>query len=292
MLFAQLIGQRADFNKADGFVEGIVGQADQTGRRAGCQLGDAAIALGVTALAFIFLVLSAIASQDADGSAASTEGTLVAAFITKSEIVLCSDGRVVNSSDGAVVRDDWSKVHRLSDRIGVLTAGRDLPGLMSRVQSRLARQPAASMSDTVATLRQALVEEWASVTTASRSATKGRTFVFLAGFDETGAPRLFHLDSRTEPEFRIAEMPLFVTVRDLEIGAIATGTQTEDPSATIVGHLGGLQHRQPTIGLHRLLLGAFNATKAQLAASNSRIGGLTYAATIDRTNGFREVTAW
>ena len=206
--------------------------------------------------------------------------------------MLCSDGRVVNSSDGVVVRDDWSKVHRLSDRIGVLTAGRDLPGLMSRVQSRLARQPAASMSDTVATLRQALVEEWASVTTGSRSATRGRTFVFLAGFDETGAPRLFHLDSRTQPEFRIAEMPLFVTVRDLEIGAIATGTQTEDPSATIVRHLDGLQHRQPTIGLHRLLFGTFNATKAQLAASNSRIGGLTYAATIDRTNGFREVTAW
>jgi proteasome subunit B (beta)-like protein len=271
-------------------VEGIVGQVDQTARRAGCQLGDAAIALGATALAFIFLVLSAIASQDSD-TAPSTEGTLVAAFITRNEIVLCSDGRVVSSADGAVVRDDWSKVHRLSDRIGVLTAGRDLPGLMTRVKSQLSRRPAVTMADTVATLRQSLVEEWANVTSGSRSAGRGRTFVFVAGFDESGKPRLFHLDSQTQPEFTLSEMPLFETVRDLEIGAIATGTQTEDPSAVIVRHLGGLQRRQPTLGLHQLLLGAFNETKTQLAASNSRIGGLTYAAAIDRTNGFRDVTA-
>ena len=268
-----------------------MGQADQTARRAGCQLGDAAIALGVTALAFIFLVLSAIASQDSD-AAPSTEGTLVAAFVTKNEIVLCSDGRVVSSADGAVVRDDWSKVHRLSDRIGVLTAGRDLPGLMTRVKSQLSRRPAVTMAETVALMRQALIEQWATVTSGSRSAARGRTFVFVAGFDETGTPRLFHLDSQAQPEFKVSEMPLFVRVRDLEIGAIATGTPTEDPSAVIVRHLDGLQHRQPGLGLHGLLLGAFNATKAQLAASNSRIGGLTYAATIDRTNGFREVTAW
>ena len=265
-------------------------EADQAGR-GGCRLSDAAMALAVTALAFAVLVLSAIAGQDAEASPDSTEGTLVAAFVTRTEIVLCSDGRIVNSADGAVVRDDWSKVHRLSDRVGVLTAGRDLPGLMSRVRTRLARQPDTAMSGLVAALRLALLEEWASVTASSRAATRGRTFVFVAGFDERGAPRLFHLDSQSQPEFRLNEMPLFVEPRDLEIGAIATGTENEDPSAAIVRHLSGLQHQKPALGLHQLLLGAFNATKAQLAARNSRIGGLTYAAAIDRTHGFREMAS-
>jgi hypothetical protein len=275
-------------------VEEAVGKANEIELRTGCRLGDAAMPLGATALAFAFLVLSAIAGHDPGLAAAPTEGTFVAAFVTKNEILLCSDGRIVNSADGAVVRDDWSKVHRLNDRVGMLTAGRDLPGLVSRVRSKLARQASQPISETLNALRVALAEEWASVAApSSKSAAQpGRSFVFVAGFDETGAPRLFHLDSQTQPAFRVTEMPLFVDVRDLEIGAIATGTENPDPSATIVKHLDGLQHRQPTLGLHRLLLGAFNATKAQLAARNTRIGGLTFAASIDLAKGYREVTAW
>ena len=258
--------------------------------RAGCRLSDAAIALGVTGLAFAFLVVSSIAGQDDVSPATATEGTLVAAFVTRNEILLCSDGRVVNSADGVVVRDDWSKVHRVTDRVGMLTAGRELPGLDSRVGARLARTSSTAMAETVQALRLALLEEWGSVAaTSSRSNASGRSFVFVAGFDEHGAPRLFHLDSRSQPAFRITEMPLFTDVRDLEIGAIATGTEQEDPSMTIVKHLGGLQQRQPSLGLHGLLLGAFNATKAQLAARNSRIGGLTFAAAIDRSKGYRAV---
>ena len=249
-------------------------------------VGDAAIALSATALAFLILVLSALAGQD---SSPELEGTLVAAFVTRTEIVLCSDGRVVNSSDGTVVRDDWSKVHRLNDRIGLLTAGRDLPGLTQRTRVKLSRQASTSMTDTVSAIRVALQEEWTSLANGA-SATQGRAFVFVAGFDESGAPRLFHLDSQSA--FKINEMPLFTISRDLEIGAIATGMEPQDPAATIVKYLDGLQRGQPALGLHRLLLGAFNATKAELGSRNARIGGVTFAATIDLTNGFRAITAW
>ena len=261
--------------------------------RGSCQVRDAAIALVATALAFIFLLLSAIANSEPAPvtDAHLVEGTLVAAFVTRGEIVLCSDGRVVNSGDGAVVRDDWSKVHKISDRIGMLTAGRDLPNLLSNVQAKLMRQPQASIATTVAAVRTTLVEEWAGIAeAASRSGGHGRTFVFVAGFDEKGTARLFHLDSATTPAFQVTEMPLFSSARDLEIGAIATGIDNQDPSATIVKHLGGLHSRQPAIALHPLLLGAFNATKAELAARNKRIGGMTFAAAIDRQTGFRAIT--
>jgi len=258
-----------------------------------CDVRDAAIALVATALAFAMLVVSALAGGE-QPSGTDTGGTLVAAFVTKTEIVLASDGRIVNSGDGSVVRDDWSKVHRLSERVGMLTAGRDLPGLLQRVRAKLklARQVSTTISETIGALRAALQEEWASVGVASsRSGTSGRAFVFVAGFDEHGAPRLFYLDSQSSPVFRVTEMPLFIEARDLEIGAIATGMEHQDPSATIVKHLDGLQTRQPGLDLHRLLLGAFNATKAELASRNSRIGGLTFAATIDLQKGFREITA-
>jgi hypothetical protein len=259
--------------------------------RGTCQVRDAAIALVATALAFIFLILSAIANSEPApplSDVGVVEGTLVAAFVTRGEIVLCSDGRVVNAGDGAVVRDDWSKVHKISDRIGMLTAGRDLPNLMPHLGAKLGRHARAPLGETLTMLRTTLREEWAAIAAASsRSGGHGRTFVFLAGFDETGAPRLFYLDSQTTPAFQPTEMPLFDDARDLEIGAIATGTGNQDPSATIVKHLGGLQTRQPTLGLHPLLLGAFNATKAELAVQNKRIGGLTFAAAIDRQSGFR-----
>ena len=51
-------------------------------------------------------------------------GTLIAALVTRSEILLCSDGRVVNSLDRTPIREDWPKVHRLTTRAGLLTAGR------------------------------------------------------------------------------------------------------------------------------------------------------------------------
>jgi hypothetical protein len=264
----------------------VEGAGTNQGRTLG--VGDAAIALAATALAFLILVLSAIAGQE---SSPELEGTLVAAFVTKTEIVLCSDGRVVNSSDGSVVRDDWSKVHQLNDRIGLLTAGRDLPGFTQRARVKLSRQTSTSMADTVNTIRVALQEEWASLAN-GHTPTQGRAFVFVAGFDETGAPRLFHFDSQSSPAFKVNEMPLFTVSRDLEVGAIATGMDQQDPAATIVKYLDGLQKGQPALGLHRLLLGAFNATKAELGSRNSRIGGLTFAATIDLTNGFRAITAW
>ncbi len=50
-------------------------------------------------------------------------GTLVAAVLTTNQIILCSDGRVVSAADGSVIREDWSKVHRLTDRVGLLSVG-------------------------------------------------------------------------------------------------------------------------------------------------------------------------
>ena len=261
--------------------------------RAGCRVSDAAIALGVTGLAFAFLVVSSIAGQDAPSPVTATEGTLVAAFVTKGEIVLCSDGRVVNSADGVVVRDDWSKVHRLNDRVGMLTAGRELPGArFSHSRQARADRIHGDRRDRVGAADGARrgVEQRRGRHRAGRMGQAGRSCSWR---DSTSAarPGSFTWTARSRPAFRVTEMPLFTDVRDLEIGAIATGTEQEDPSTTIVKHLGGLQARQPTIGLHRIAARRVQRDKAELGARNYRIGGLTFAAAIDRQTGFRAITA-
>lgn len=56
------------------------------------------------------------------------EGTLIAAFITRDSVYLLSDGRVINTDTGQV-HNTHSKVHKLSERCGLLVAGAYMPKL-------------------------------------------------------------------------------------------------------------------------------------------------------------------
>ena len=111
-------------------------------------------------------------------------------------------------------------------------------------------------------------------------------FVFVAGFDIRNEPRLFQLDSRSG--FLIDEERVLTDSHELEIHAMSTGSGIDErPSDTIVKYL-NLQTRRTD--LDAWLLGGFNQTKDELARTNARIGGRTFAATIGAASGFREVT--
>jgi len=213
-------------------------------------------------------------------------GTLIAAFVTRAEILLCSDGRAVNSLDGKVISDEWPKVHRLSTRAGLLTAGRSLPGLTRRIEMKLGDSPSAPVTEVVDVVRASLAEEWAVLfPTAPKPGDESRVFVFVAGFDSRNAPRLFQLDSRSG--FLVDEARVLAD-NELEIHAMSTGSGIDErPSDTIVKYL-NLQTRRTD--LDAWLLGGFNQTKDELARTNARIGGRTFAATIGAASGFREVT--
>jgi hypothetical protein len=216
------------------------------------------------------------------------EGTLIAAFITRTQILLCSDGRVVNSATGTKIADDWSKVRRLSTRAGMLTAGRDLPGLMRRFQAKLGDDPSARVTDVVELVRASLDEEWkAAFAAADRRAADTRVFVFVAGFDGYGAPRLFEIDSRSG--FRVDEVPLFRSGRDIEIDALSTASGVdEEPSVMIAKHLNDDFRYAEQLPW---FLAAFDATKEALGLRNPKIGGRTFAATIGAQTGFRDFSA-
>jgi hypothetical protein len=234
-----------------------------------------------------FLALATSASGVASPARSAPTGTLIAAFITKAEILLCSDGRAVNSLDGKVISDEWPKVHRLSARAGLLTAGRSLPGLTRRIETKLGDSTSVPVTEVVDVVRASLAEEWAILfPTPPKPADESRVFVFVGGFDSRNEPRLFQIDSRSG--FLVEEARVLTDGHELEIHAMSTGSGIDErPSETIVKYL-NLQTRRTDF--NAWLLGGFNQTKDELARTNAKIGGRTFAATIGAASGFREVT--
>jgi hypothetical protein len=234
-----------------------------------------------------FLALATSAPRAASLASSGPTGTLIAAFVTKAEILLASDGRAVNSADGRVISDEWPKVHRLSAKAGLLTAGRSLSGLTRRIETKLGDSLAAPVTDVVEIVRASLAEEWAILfPTPPKPSDESRVFVFVAGFDSRNEPRLFQLDSRSG--FLVDESRVLGEGHELEIHAMSTGSGIDEkPSDTIVKYL-NLQTRRTD--LDAWLLGGFNQTKDELGRTNAKIGGRTFAATIGAASGFREVT--
>ena len=228
-----------------------------------------------------------VAALATAGAAGHPTGTLIAAFVTRTEILLCSDGRVVDSVSRSTVRDDWPKVHGLTTRTGLLTAGRDLAGLRDQFVMKLGTQQPEAVSAVATVLRGSLEAEWRALGARSGRPPAGRVFAVVAGFDTDGAPRLFYMDSGTTPSFLMQPVPLFGAGQALEVFAIATNSSVrEDISALIVRNLDALVRQQPGAERRPLMLAAFEAAKRDLSARNPTVGGRTFASIVTPERGY------
>ena len=237
-------------------------------------------------LALALVSMAAAAHRDTGHSA----GTLIATFVTRAEILLCSDGRVVNSVTRATVRDDWPKVHQLTGQTGLLTAGRDLPRLRDLFEARLGRQRPQAVSAVATVVRGALEAEWRALAPASGGTPAGRAFAVVTGFDAGGAPRLFYMDSASRPAFLLQPVPLFGAGQELEVFAISSNIDAnDDVSALLVRHVDALARQQAGTDRRGLMLAAFEAAKQELGMKNPSIGGQTFAAIIARGGGYEPV---
>jgi hypothetical protein len=244
----------------------------------------------LNAAALLAAALAVLPGPFTRPSQSHAAGTLIAAFVTRGEILLCSDGRVVNSATRSALRDDWPKVHRLTDRAGLLTAGRDLPDLRERFNETLGAQRPEAVSAVATVLRGALEAEWRAIAARVGRRPAGRVFAVVGGFDTDGVPRLYYMDSAAQPAFLMQTVPLFAGGQDLEVFAIASDLdRREDVSALLVRQLDVLVKQQPGGDRRALMLGAFDAAKRELAARNPTIGGVTFAAAITPAGGYAEV---
>jgi len=221
-------------------------------------------------------------------------GTLIAAFLTKNAIFFASDGRVIDSNSGKV-HNNWSKVHRINNYVGMLTDGAYLKHLKDDIV-RNCNEKDSSSADGVAQIASLLLKEiWH--LNFNRIEREGklnevRIFIFLAGFDNTKRPRLFYMDNMSDPIFKIQERQLFQSGRDLEIAAMSTGSgQNENPSELLTSEIKkSLQSLSGDYNLSQVLYSSFGATKDQLSVTNSQIGGETFFSKIDISNGYQDLS--
>jgi len=237
--------------------------------------------------------LACLATRPSAATAPSVfrvDGSLVAAFVTKDEILLMSDGRAVSATGDLIVRDDLSKVHRLSGRAGLLTAGRVLPGLAEAARAELAERRAPALLVEVAAVAESLKMAWAAIEPADDGGRAGRSFVFVAGFDEPGNPRVFYLDTRRAPDVPVNEIGVLGDGRELDVVAIASNPRgSTDASDIIVRQVSALYATNRGLARQAILIAAFKAAQAEISSYNPRIGGETFAAVIDLEHGYRPV---
>jgi len=222
-------------------------------------------------------------------------GTLIAAFFTKDEIFLASDGRV-NNIDNGEVHDDWSKVHQINKSVGMLTAGACTPTLATDIINNCKSRGIETVDEVAKIAHLVLKEIWRlNVDMFEREGKLDdiRIFIFLAGFDAHSQPRLFYLDNMSDPIFTIQERNLFQTATDIEIAALSTGSgEEENPSAMLAAdirnNLSSNNAKQNSLPM--ALHSAFNSTKDRLSNRNSSIGGQTFFSRLSVSSGYQDIS--
>ena len=222
-------------------------------------------------------------------------GTLIAAFLTKSDIFLASDGRVICNETGKV-DDNWSKVHKINNYVGMLTAGAYLPHLKDDIIKNCKERSLTFVDHVVKITSLVLKEIWRlNVDRFKRDGKSDeiRIFIFLAGFDQNRVSRLFYLDNLSTPIFNIQERTLFQTSNDLEIAAMSTGSgKVENPSEILFAKINNRLIFNDSVNnnLPGILYSSFNDTKDQLSKTNQRIGGHTFFSKINISSGYHDIS--
>jgi hypothetical protein len=204
------------------------------------------------------------------------KGTLIAAFLTPDSVHLFSDGRVINTNTGQRY-NRHSKVHKLSERCGLLVAGVYMAKLPTMV-SKIAMERDTPYVDQIALIvNQEMANTWRlfEERESPDRVNQARAFAFIVGFDSRNRPRLFYTDNKSNPPFHLQERPLFADGKDLEMGAMSTGSgEIENPSSMLTAEI---QTRLPVrTSLQQLLLTSFDGVKNILASQYEGIGGDTF----------------
>lgn len=203
-------------------------------------------------------------------------------FILKDQIILLSDGRVVNIKTKDILNDETSKVHRLSDKVGMLTAGRFIPGVKELIVENCNKRNFETIDEIAIIASNIFQTAWRK----NYDNTKDiRLFAFIVGFDRNYKPKLYYIDNMTAPPLVLIERKLDLNSDNVEIGVMATGSNNENEvSKYLVENFSALNEK-----LHPVerMIEAFDLTKNQLSIENKSIGGNTFVSIINR-NGFVE----
>jgi len=227
------------------------------------------------------------------GNELAWHGTLIAVAIINDSIHLFSDGRVKDLKTG-VVNDSWSKIHKINNRVGMLTLGISLPSLKDDIIRNCDERGFTDIEDVAPIVSDVLrltVETARKVPENNEVIEKHPVFIFLTGFDKCNKPRLFYLDQRTLPPFAIQERVLDASRDKLEMTGMSTESGiSEDPTSQIMKYISEEHGKFSGQNIGEIINQAFEKTKRILSEKHpNSIGGRTFWSRIDG-NGFMNVS--
>lgn len=245
----------------------------------------------------LFMLITIIAKNRISSIAKDSDysGTLIATVITKEKILLFSDGRIIYGKDNTITSDSFSKLHKLTDKVGMLTAGRYIHKLTPEIVKVCEDTKTIYVEDVVVKTKLMAEKIWQEYSLEhSNNQTNNmrdiRFFLFVVGYDRNSKPRLYYLDNMTPHPFEIQERVLFNAKQNIEIASMSTGSgETEDPGNIIAGYVNYEINMNRKIDLLGAILVSFNKTKEVLSERNHHIGGRTFVAIIDPNNGYENV---
>lgn len=202
-------------------------------------------------------------------------GTLIAAVFTKNNIYLFSDGRTTYNKSGKIALNSVSKVHQITEKIGMLTAGVYIPELMEEIKSEKGSLH-CNIEDIVKIIQKILIKKWDLITTKKDR----RLIVFIVGYDNNDLPRLFIIDNMYKPPFLIKERELNVRTNSLELAVLCTGGGNKfDPSKIMTSYIKKYENQH--IPKDQYINLAFQSTMKDIEKYHSSVGGEIFSLIIN-----------
>lgn len=218
-------------------------------------------------------------------------GTLVCCLTTKENIYLYSDGRV--TKDGQIVSQEFSKVHKVTKFVGMLTAGMHLEPFKPNLVENCSADSIDHIDGVAGIASTLLSKIWdanAQLMDRREKEEKMRVFIFLAGYTHLSEPKLYYLDSVSHPRFLPQQRCLFTDpLREIEIAGLVSDESNDNPSNLMGGHVQSMLQKYGLSDLKGLFLASFDRTKEEINARNDRIGGRTFCACIDPMLGYYDI---
>ncbi len=166
-------------------------------------------------------------------------GTLVCCLTTKENIYLYSDGRITKY--GQIISEEFSKVHKITKFVGMLTAGVHLEPFKPNLVKNCYAHSIDYIDEVAEIASTLLIKIWhANLPLMDRleKEEQKRVFIFLTGYTRLSEPKLYYLDSVSRPRFLPQQRYLFADpLQDIEIASIVSNESNDNSSNLITGHI-------------------------------------------------------
>lgn len=202
-------------------------------------------------------------------------GTLIAAVFSNDFIYLFSDGRIKYNKSGKIASNNISKVHQLTNRIGMLTAGVYIPELTEEIINE--KDVSSDIEDIVLIAQKIIINKWKKTTTKKDR----RLIVFIAGYDKNNFPRLFIIDNMHKHPFSIQEKALDIKKDYFEFAVLYTNSSDKiNPSEIMSSYT--KKYINQGIPENNSVRIAFEETMRDIEKTTTSVGGEIYSIIINR----------